>query len=109
MEKAKIEQIKVEENIAPSEGQLSRVHNSFKKQLEAEEYVNILIPPTQLYPEGSNQPIGLNGVVYTVPVGIEFEKGVPKSIYAVWKNSYDMDREARMKMKKVLTGKISVE
>lgn len=103
---------KIEEKIevsVPSEGQLNRVHNSFKKQLQEEEHVNILIPPTQLYPEGSNQPIGLNGVVYTVPVGIEFEKGVPKSIYNVWKNSYDMDREARMKMKKVLTGKISIE
>ena len=92
----------IQEEIKP------KVYASFKKQLEAEEFVNILIPPTQLYPEGSNMPICLNDVTYTVPVGVEFEKGVPKSIYAVWKNSYDMDRQARAKMKKVLTGVISV-
>jgi len=105
--KEKIEE--VTEVFAPSERDLTKIHTSFKQQLAAEEHVNILIPPTQLYPEGSNMPICLNGVTYTVPVGLEFEKGVPKSIYLVWKNSYDMDREARMKMKKVLTGKISVE
>jgi hypothetical protein len=47
-------------------------------------------------------------VTYTVPVGIEFEKGVPKSIYQAWKTSYDADKAARDKMKKVLTGKISI-
>lgn len=103
-----MEEKKSTEVIVPSEGQLNKVHNSFRQQLAAEEHVNILIPPTQLYPEGSNLPICLNGVTYTVPVGIEFEKGVPRSIYNVWKESYDMDREARMKMKKVLTGVISV-
>lgn len=107
-EETKMEEKKSTEVIVPSEGQLNKVHNSFRQQLAAEEHVNILIPPTQLYPEGSNLPICLNGVTYTVPVGIEFEKGVPRSIYNVWKESYDMDREARMKMKKVLTGVISV-
>jgi hypothetical protein len=107
-EETKLEEKKSTEVTVPSEGQLNKVHNSFRQQLAAEEHVNIMIPPTQLYPEGSNMPICLNGVVYTIPVGIEFEKGVPKSIYNVWKESYDMDREARMKMKKVLTGVISV-
>lgn len=92
----------------PTEGQLTKVYNSFREQLAAEEQVDIMIPPTQLYPEGSNMPICLNGVTYTIPVGIKFEKGVPKSIYSVWEDSYNMDREARMKMKKVLTGVISV-
>lgn len=92
----------------PSEGQLTKVYNNFREQLADEEHVNILIPPTQLYPEGSTMPICLNGVVYNIPVGIEFEKGVPKSIYTVWKESYDMDREARKKMTKKLTGVISV-
>jgi hypothetical protein len=92
----------------PTEGQLTRAYNSFREQLAAEEHVDIMIPPTQLYPEGSNLPICLNGVTYTVPVGIMFEKGVPKSIYNVWKESYEADREARQKMKKALTGVISV-
>lgn len=92
----------------PSEGQLNKIHNSFRQVLASEKHVDILIPPTQLYPEGSNMPICLNGVTYTVPVGIEFTKGVPESIYNVWKESYNADREARMKMKKVLTGVISV-
>ena len=99
---------KVEIPEVPSEGKLNKIYNNFKEQLADEEHVDILIPPTQLYPEGSNMPVCLNGVVYNIPVGIEFPKGVPKSIHAVWKQSYDMDREARMKMKKALTGVISV-
>ncbi|MHC1722737.1 MAG: hypothetical protein AB9836_05980 [Aminipila sp.] len=81
---------------------------AFKQQLAEEEHVDIFIPPTQLYPEGSNMPVCLNGVTYTIPVGISFDKGVPKSIYNVWKTSYDADREARNKMKKALTGEISI-
>ena len=110
------EEVKVEEKIevitevtVPSEGEMNRSQMSFKKQLELEEHVDIMIPPTQLYPEGSTMPICLNGVVYNIPVGIDFEKGVPKSIKNIWKESYDMDRAARAKMKKVLSGKISVE
>ena len=83
-------------------------YKSFKDQLAAEEHVDIMIPPTQMYPEGSSMVIALNGVNFTIPVGIDFEKGVPRSIYNVWKTSYDADREARAKMKKKLTGVISI-
>jgi len=107
-EETSVKVAKKETKEPPTEGQLTKAYNSFRDQLEAEEQVDIMIPPTQLYPEGSNMPICLNGVTYTIPVGIKFDKGVPKSIYAVWEDSYNMDREARMKMKKVLTGVISV-
>lgn len=91
-----------------SERMLKKAYNTMKEKLADEEQVDIFIPPTQLYPEGTNLPICVNGVTYTVPVGTTFEKGVPKSIYEAWKTSYEADRETRQKMKKKLTGKISI-
>ena len=93
---------------AVTERDMAVQYKTLKEQYAAEEHVNIMIPPTQLYPEGTNAVIGLNGVNYTIPVGVEFEKGVPKSIYNVWKESYSADRAARAKMKKKLTGVISI-
>lgn len=91
-----------------TERDLAKEYTSFKEQLKAEKHVDIMIPPTQLYPEGSSMPISVNGCTYTIPVGIDFPEGVPKSIYQAWKYSYDADREARAKMKKKLTGVISI-
>ncbi|SDG47583.1 hypothetical protein [Desulfosporosinus hippei] len=99
---------KTTEPVEITERQLKKEYDSFKKQLAAEEHVNIMIPPTQLYPEGSSMPVCVNGVTYTIPVGIDFEKGVPKSVYQAWKNSYDADKSARDKMRKKLTGVISI-
>jgi len=87
---------------------MEKAYKDFKQQLAEEEHVDIFVPPTQLYPEGSNLPICLNGVTYTIPVGIQFEKGVPKSIHNVWKTAYEEDRLARNKMKKALNGQISI-
>ena len=91
-----------------TEVHMAKEYTSFKEYLKHEKHVSIMIPPTQLYPEGSSLPICVNGVTYTVPVGIEFEDGVPESIHAAWKYSYDADRAARAKMKKKLTGVISI-
>ena len=91
-----------------TEAHMAKEYSSFKEQLKHEKHVDIMIPPTQLYPEGSSMPICVNGVTYTIPVGIDFPEGVPKSIHAAWKYSYDADREARQKMKKKLTGVISI-
>ena len=91
-----------------TEATMAKEYTSFKEQLKNEKHVDIMIPPTQLYPEGSSMPICVNGVTYTIPVGIDFPEGVPKSIHAAWKYSYDADREARQKMKKKLTGVISI-
>jgi len=88
---------------------MKRLNKSFLKQLQEEEYVDIEIEPNSMYPAGSTVPIGLNGVVFRVPVGIYFEKGVPKSIAAVYRYSKTETRKATDAMTKKLTGEIKVQ
>lgn len=89
--------------------EMKKENKSFLKQLQAEEYVFIEIDPSNLYPEGSNVPIAINGVTFLVPVGIPFEKGVPKSIKATWDYSKRETRKAMNKMRKKLTGEIKIQ
>lgn len=96
-----------EENL--SIGEINRINKSFLKRLQQEEYVDIEIDPTPMYPEGSTVPIGLNGVVFRVPVGMPFEKGVPKSIKAVYDYSKRETRKANNAMKAKLKGEIKIQ
>lgn len=88
---------------------MKRLNKSFLKQLQEEEYVDIEIEPSPMYPVGSTVPIGLNGVTFRVPVGMYFEKGVPKSIAAVYRYSKTETRKATEAMTKKLTGEIKVQ
>ena len=86
---------------------MKRENSSFLKQLQAEEYVDIEIDSSPLYPDGSTVPIGLNGVTFHVPVGQLFVKGVPKSIKETWDYSKRETRKAMTAMKKKMTGEIT--
>lgn len=88
---------------------IKRINKSFLKQLQAEEYVDIEIDPTPMYPEGSTVPIGLNGVVFRVPVGIYFAKGVPKSIAEVYRYSKSETRKAMGQLSRKLSGEIKIQ
>ena len=88
---------------------MKRENKSFLKQLQQEEYVDIEIDPNEMYPEGSTVPIGLNGVVFRVPVGIPFEKGVPKSIKEVYDYSKRETRKAKATLVKKLKGEIKIQ
>jgi len=99
------EVVKVEKTVSIID--MKRENKSFLKQLQEEEYVDIEIDPSNLYPEGSTVPIGLNGVTFHVPVGIPFEKGVPKSIKETWDYSKRETRKAMTAMKKKMTGEIT--
>lgn len=104
--------IQKEEEVKPKEKTVSiidmkRENTSFLKKLQAEEYVDIEIDPSSLYPEGSTVPIGLNGVTFHVPVGKLFVKGVPRSIKETWDYSKRETRKAMTAMKKKMTGEIT--
>lgn len=88
---------------------MKRESKSFLKQLQEEEYVDIEIDPSSIYPEGSTVPIGLNGVTFHVPVGKLFEKGVPKSIKQTWDYSKRETRKAMTALKKKMTGEIKIQ
>lgn len=103
----KVEAEVIEQNLSPIE--IDRINKSFLKQLQAEEYVDIEIDPTPMYPEGSTVPIGLNGVTFRVPVGQYFEKGVPKSIKEVWNYSKTETRKANNAIKRKLNGEIKIQ
>lgn len=116
--KAKIEVLEMTEEeeakLAKELGHVSiidmkRENKSFLKQLQAEEYVDIEIDPSSIYPEGSTVPIGLNGVTFHVPVGQLFEKGVPKSIKETWDYSKRETRKAMTALKKKMTGEIKIQ
>lgn len=100
--------------IKPKAGHLTPIeidtqNKSFLKRLQASEYVDIEIDPSGLYPEGSTVPIGLNGVTFYIPVGIYFEKGVPKAVKDVWDYSKRETRKANTAMKKKLTAEIRIQ
>ena len=88
---------------------MKRENKSFLKQLQEEEYVDIEIEPSPMYPDGSTVPIAINGVTFHVPVGQHFEKGVPKSIKDAWDYSRKETRKAMTALKKKMTGEIKVQ
>lgn len=90
---------------AKMEKELAKQEKSVKAMLEAEKKVKIFIPENPLNPN-EVVPVGLNGVIYAIPVGQEFE--VPESIYKIWKYSYDKTREANQKMDHVLNKEIKI-
>lgn len=98
VEKAAKEEAKIEKAIA-------KEVQTMKDRLAAEPKKTIFIPENPLNPN-EVVPVGVNGVIYAIPVGQEFE--VPQSIYDTWKYSYEKTREANKKMDKVLKKEIKI-
>jgi hypothetical protein len=96
---------KAEKQAAVMEVELAKQEKSMKQKLQAEKKVKILIPENPINPN-EVVPVGLNGVIYAIPTGQEFE--VPESIYNVWKYSYDKTREANKKMEELLNKEIKI-
>jgi hypothetical protein len=78
------------------ERDLAKEEVSVKAMLAKEKKVPIFIPEDPLNPDDV-VPVGINGVVYAIPRGQQFE--VPESIYKVWKYSYDKTVEANKRIK----------
>lgn len=97
-EKAAKEEVRLEKELVKQE-------KTIKARLEAEPKKTILIPENPMNPN-EVVPVGVNGVIYAIPVGQEFE--VPQSIYDVWKYSYDKTREANKRMDNVLKKELKI-
>ncbi|WP_058301697.1 hypothetical protein [Gorillibacterium timonense] len=69
---------------------------SFKQYLDSRPKVKIEIPEDPNNP-GDVVPVAINGVIYAIPVGQEFE--VPDLIYNVWKESHEKTKAANKKIK----------
>lgn len=94
-----------EKELAKGERQLAKEEKNMKAALAAQKKVRILIPENTLNPN-EVVPVGVNGVIYGIPTGQEFE--VPEPIYLAWKNHYDETRKANKKMDEVLTKEIKI-
>ena len=69
---------------------------SVKEQLEEEPKVKIFIPVDEMNPELTIAEINLSGYKYQIPRGEEYE--VPKSIYEIWKESYEKTLRAERRI-----------
>ena len=69
---------------------------SVKEQLEEETKVKIFIPVDEMNPELTIAEINLSGYKYQIPRGEEYE--VPKSIYEIWKESYEKTLRAERRI-----------
>lgn len=77
------------------EAELAELERSMKERLAKEKKVHIHIPDDPLNPDDV-VPVGVNGVIYAIPRGHDFE--VPESIYKVWKYSYEETVKANKKI-----------
>lgn len=78
------------------EKEIEKAEVTMKAILAAEKKVPIFIPDDPLNPDDV-VPVGINGVIYAIPRGQQFE--VPESIYKVWKYSYDETTKANKRIK----------
>jgi len=92
---------KNEETETNSEHFLANQEKSTLEKLKGEKQVDIFIPESEIG-DNSPFPVGINGVVYTIPRGKSFK--VPESIYKVWHESYTKTIAAN---KKIVVRKLS--
>lgn len=104
-EKRKVAEEESAKEEARLEKELAKQEKTMKARLASEPKKTILIPENPMNPN-EIVPVGVNGVIYAIPVGQEFE--VPESIYNTWKYSYDKTREANKRMEQVLKKEIKI-
>lgn len=80
---------------ASTEGEMARDERNFKAQLDEMPKESIFIPEDPLNPDDV-VPIGINGVIYAVPRGQEFQ--VPKPIAEIWRESNRLTIAANRKI-----------
>lgn len=88
------EQMQMEEKAY--ERQAAEAEKSVMEQLKAMPKVSILIPDDPANPDDKVLPIGFNGVIYTVPRGIQVD--VPQAIAEIYNYSYTKTREVNQRI-----------
>ena len=91
-----------------TENELKKDLNTMKAKIQSCPKKDIFVFPDEAYPKGSKRMVAVNGVVYSIPVGIHFtgENGVPEPIYDAYMDSYTRTEEAKGKMEKQLKKEI---
>jgi len=74
----------------------ARAEKSAAQQLKEMKKEKIIIPDDPQNPGDKVVPIGYNGVVYTVPRGVETE--VPAAIASIWRDSYERTRAVNQRI-----------
>lgn len=69
---------------------------TIQQKLKAMKKVEITIPDDPQNPGDKVVPIGIGGIVYTVPRGIPTE--VPEAIAEIWRDSYKRTREVNQRI-----------
>lgn len=96
VESTELENAKVlEQRERAIEKEIEKEERTMKQRLAAEPKRTIFIPEDPLNPNDV-VPVGVNGVIYAIPRGKEFE--VPKSIYETWMYSYKKTLDAQRKI-----------
>lgn len=80
-----------------SSSKLTKDQRSTLKRLQDRPTKTILIPEDPLNPDDLVVPIGVNGVIYSIPRGKEFE--VPDVIADIWHESYSKTAAANRRIK----------
>ncbi|MGL5351973.1 MAG: hypothetical protein ACRDA5_01460 [Clostridium sp.] len=93
--------------VTNNESDLAKFERNTKQILDAEEKVMIFIPEDIV----NNNPVAtvsINGVTYAIPRGVELL--VPKSIKAIWDESYSktMAINRRIKIEQVKNSEVSI-
>ncbi|ASS66216.1 hypothetical protein [Paenibacillus sp. RUD330] len=81
------------------ERQAADVERSMKQILDAQPKKSLEIPTDPQNPNDIIVPIGINGIVYAVPRGVEVE--VPQSVYEAYKDS---DRRTKIVNQRIVDG-----
>jgi hypothetical protein len=84
----------------------ANAEKSAAQQLKEMKKVNIIIPDDPQNPGDKVVPIGYNGVVYTVPRGIETE--VPEAIANIWRDSYERTRAVNQRIEESTSKEVKV-
>lgn len=84
----------------------SKNEKDMLKKLQAMKKVMIHIPDDPQNPKDKVVPIGINGIVYTVPRGIAVE--VPEAIAEIWNDSYKRTKEVNERIEESTSTKIDI-
>lgn len=95
----------VSDSEAIAEVKIAKDEKNFKVWLKQQPKVPIHIPENPMNP-GEVVPVGLNGVVYAIPTGQDFE--VPKPIYDVWKYAHEETRAANQQAQRILNKELKI-
>lgn len=88
------------------ERKAAKAEKTARQKLDAMPKKSIEIPIDPLNPNDKLAIVGINGVVYSIPRGIEVE--VPQAVYDVWKDSDRRTKEVNRRIEESTKKEITV-